>query len=155
MKKRQELKSISIYHPHVFGWLIINLKEEGLENKIISYLKEFNIKSYFFLDQSFPFLLKTVNGGNPNCAVRVSEYESVETALNLKNKIKWVWVDLFNVFPLSFQNYKDLKEANFKLCLVSPELQRNNIKIEKLKKFLTKNFFYFDAVCTKFPEAWQ
>ena len=135
--------------------LIINLKEEGLENKILSYIKSFNIKSYFFLDQSFPFLIKTANEGNPNCAIRVSEYESIETALNLKNKIKWVWVDLFTKFPLSFNNYKELKKANFKLCLVSPELQKNNMKIEKLKFFLNQNCFYFDAVCTKFPEAWQ
>ena len=136
--------------------LIINVKEEGLERKIIYFLNKFNIKSYFFLDQSFPFLLKTSEDGNPNCAVRVSEYESIHTALNLENKIKWVWVDMFNKFPLTYENYIDLKKANFKLCLVSPELQiSNKMNINEIKNFLKRNNFVFDAVCTKFPENWQ
>ena len=136
--------------------LIINTKEEGLEKKIISYLNYYNIESYFFLDQSFPFIIKTIEEGNSNCAVRVSEYESIETALNLKNKLKWVWVDMFKDFPLTFQNYIDLKKANFKLCLVSPELQKNNkMEIQQIKNHLKKNNFNFDAVCTKYPEDWQ
>ena len=137
------------------GTLIINVKEEGLEDEILFFLKKFNIKSYFFLDQSFPFLLKTSSLGNKNCAVRVSEYESIETALNLKDKISWAWVDMFCEFPISYNDFIALKSANFKLCLVSPELQSNNkLKINEVKNIILEKNIIFDAVCTKYPNNW-
>ena len=92
------------------GTLILNLKEDGLEEKILVYLKKYNIKSYFFLDQSMPSLIKTSTKGNPNCAVRVSEYESIETALNLKGRVDWIWVDIFTKFPLNKESYLKLKK---------------------------------------------
>ena len=40
-------------------FLILNVKEEGLENHITQILTKLSINNYFFLDQSFPFLIKT------------------------------------------------------------------------------------------------
>ncbi len=137
------------------GTLIVNIKEEGLEDKILFYLNKYQIKSFFFLDQSLPFIIKMSNNGFSNSAVRVSNYESIETALNFKNKVKWIWVDIFEKFPLDFENYNNLKSANFKLCLVSPELhQSNTLSIDNLKNSLNKQKILFDAVCTKLPEKW-
>lgn len=94
--------------------------------------------------------------GFSNIAIRLSNYESLETAINFKNKAKWIWVDIYNKFPLTFENYNSLKDANFKLCLVSPEInQYNTIKITDLKNFLIEKKIIFDAVCTKLPEAWK
>ena len=141
------------YYQH--GTLILNVKEEGLENKIIDLLSINNINSFFFLDQSFPFIIKTLNSGENRLALRVSEFESIETALNLKNKAQWIWVDIFSKFPLSKYEYKKLKDAKFKLCLVSPELQKlNHINIINLKSYLEEENILFDAVCTKKPELW-
>ena len=136
------------------GTLILNVKEEGLEDKLLNLLKINNIESFFFLDQSFPFIIKTVNKGEDRIALRVSEFESLETALKLKYKVQWIWVDMFSEFPLSKYDYKKLKDAKFKLCLVSPELQKLNIKIEQIRYFLEENNILFDAVCTKKPELW-
>jgi len=141
------------YYQH--GTLILNVKEEGLENKIIDILSINNINSFFFLDQSFPFIIKTLNKGENRLALRVSEFESIETALNFKNKAQWIWVDIFSKFPLSKYEYKKLKDAKFKLCLVSPELQKlNHISIINLKSYLEEENILFDAVCTKKPELW-
>ncbi len=141
------------YYKH--GTLILNVKEEGLENKILDILSINKINSFFFLDQSFPFIIKTLRNGEDRIALRVSEFESIETALNLKNKTQWIWVDMFSRFPLSKYEYKKLKEAKFKLCLVSPELQKlNHIKINKLKSYLEEENISLDAVCTKIPELW-
>ena len=138
------------------GTLIINLKEEGLENDILKIMSQKQIKDFFFLDQSFPFLIKTSLKGESRSAVRVSEYESIETALTLKGKVDWVWVDFFNKFPLDFHDFNKLKEANFKLCLVSPELQNKSKEIVKdLRKHLEDQKMYFDAVCTKYPNFWE
>ena len=81
--------------------LILNVKEEGLEDKLIEVMASFNIDNFFFLDQSFPFLLKTSKQGESRSAVRVSEFEDVHTAMNLAGKVQWVWVDCFPKFPLS------------------------------------------------------
>ena len=138
------------------GTLILNIKEEGLEEEILKYLRKYSIKSYFFLDQSFPFLIRTAFSGNKNCAVRVSEYESIETAIKLQDKILWVWIDLFCELPISNNDFYRLKSANFKLCLVSPELHINNkLKINELKNIISKRNILFDAVCTKYPNKWE
>ena len=102
--------------------LILNVKEEGLEKDLIKLMKQFKINDYFFLDQSFPFLLKYAKESNGRSAVRFSEFESIETVLSLKNIVKWVWIDCFSSLSLTQTNYDILKENNFKICLVSPEL---------------------------------
>ena len=65
-------------------FLILNVKEEGLETSIIKYLNKYRIENYFFLDQSIPFLIKHSKLCNKQSAARVSEYESIESALRLK-----------------------------------------------------------------------
>ena len=138
------------------GTLILNVKEEGLERKITNVLKKYNINSYFFLDQSFPFLIKSLKEGEYNCALRFSEYESINTALNFKNRFKWVWVDMFTKLPLTYGNYVKLKENKYKICLVSPELQKNNsFDIDTIRKELAYKKILVDAVCTKLPENWE
>jgi hypothetical protein len=112
------------------GTLILNVKEEGLEARLISLMASKGIEDYFFLDQSFPFLVKWSKAGERRCAVRVSEFESIETALVLAGKVDWVWVDCFTQFPLSTEDARRLKSAGFRVCLVSPELQGRNAEAE-------------------------
>lgn len=136
--------------------LILNVKEEGLEDPLLTLMAEFNIQNYFFLDQSFPFLVKSYKRGIRNCAVRVSEYESIETVLNLKGNIDWVWLDCFNGVPLPSKIIAICQEAGFKVCLVSPELQGYKTgNIEKFKTEYQQSNIQIDAVCTKFPYLWK
>ena len=137
--------------------LILNVKEEGLESRLIELMKHNRISDYFFLDQSFPFLIKLANLGVHHCAVRISEFESIDTALTLAGKIDWVWVDCFTHFPLSGKEAKKLQNAGFKLCLVSPELQGRpfDSEIPLMGKLLQERCIQADAICTKFPEFWK
>lgn len=137
--------------------LIINIKEEGLEKRILKILKKNNIKNFFLLDQSFPFLIKYSNSFFSKTAGRISEYETIETIKKIKNRINWVWVDCFNIFPLNKNKYDILKKMNLKLCYVSPELQgvHNTKKIERFISFLLKKKLIPDAVCTKYPKLWK
>ncbi len=137
--------------------LILNIKEEGLEKKILKILKKHNIKNFFLLDQSFPFLIKYSTKFLSKTAGRISEYESIETIKKIKNKIKWVWVDCFSRFPLSKNKYNILKRMNLKLCYVSPELQGvyDTKKIRKFIIFLLRKKMFPDAVCTKYPKLWK
>ena len=137
--------------------LILNVKEEGLEARLIDLMKQHEITDYFFLDQSFPFLIKWSKLGERHCAVRVSEFESIETALTLAGKIDWVWVDCFTQFPLSGEDAKRLQDSGFQLCLVSPELQGRPAEtaIPELAKLLAERQITVDAICTKKPEIWK
>ena len=139
------------------GTLILNVKEEGLEARLIDLMKAHGIDDYFFLDQSFPFLVKWSRLGEHRCAVRVSEFESVETALSLAGKVDWVWVDCFTRFPLDGGDAARLKDAGFRLCLVSPELQGRDaaLEIPQMIRLLAEQGIVADAVCTKRPDLWE
>jgi hypothetical protein len=138
-------------------FLILNTKEEGLETTLLALMRERGIEDFFFLDQSFPFLMRTANAGERRCAVRVSEYEAVSTALSLAGKVEWVWVDCFTRFPLNQAEAGRLKAAGFKLCLVSPELQGRTdpAEIVQLRELLRIESIEADAVCTKHAHLWH
>lgn len=139
------------------GTLILNVKEEGLEACLIELMKQYHITDYFFLDQSFPFLIKWSKLGEHRCAVRVSEFESIETALSLAGKVDWVWVDCFTHFPLSREEAKRLQDAGLKLCLVSPELQGRSAETEipQLAQLLHERSIKPEAICTKRVDLWK
>ena len=99
------------------GILILNVKEEGLETHLLRLMEKHNIKKFFFLDQSFPFLRKTALTGENRCAVRMSEYESIETVLSLTGIVEWVWVDCFSQFPLTYQQTNTLQKKGFNFAL--------------------------------------
>ena len=95
--------------------------------------------------------------GERRVAVRVSDYESIDTALRLAGSVGWVWVDSFQRFPLDGAQASKLTAAGFKLCLVSPELQGRvgSEQIPALRQLLRDEGIVADAVCTKHPERWE
>lgn len=139
------------------GILILNVKEEGLEDACLEYMRARGIERFFFLDQSFPFLIRSARAGERRCAVRVSEYESIETALSLAGQVDWVWVDCFTRLALTGGEAARLKSAGFHLCLVSPELQGRDAEreIPAMAAQMAADILAFDAVCTKRPDLWE
>jgi NDP-sugar pyrophosphorylase family protein len=135
------------YYNHAF--IILNIKSERIEYKILELLKIYKINKYFFLDSSFPMIYKLSNEGEKNIAIRFSEFEGIETVLNMKGKVDWVWVDCFSKNPLNFNIYKLLKNEGFKLCFVSPELQNQAEKIKEYKEYFIKENIDMDMICTK------
>ncbi|HBE03156.1 MAG: hypothetical protein A2096_01085 [Spirochaetes bacterium GWF1_41_5] len=132
--------------------VILNTKSEGMEEKILAYLKQYSVARYFFLDLSIPFMVKQIKKGVRDIAVRFSEYEPLELALEFAGLVDWVWVDCFTRLPLDDKSYSRLKK-HFKLCLVSPELQGHDInRISEFKEITKK--MEIDAVCTKKPALW-
>ena len=141
---------------YLHGTLILNVKEEGLEDQCLKLMVKHGIEDFFFLDQSFPFLVKTAKIGESRCAVRVSEFENIHTAITLAGKVQWVWIDCFTKFPLDLSSATLLKERGFKLCIVSPELQ-GRMEISDTNEIIAamnSAGVTPDAICTKFPERW-
>jgi hypothetical protein len=138
------------------SFIVLNLKEEGLEGRCVELLLSRGIGNYFFLDQSMPFLIKRGLAGIKDGACRISEYESLSTVNNLLPFCQWVWVDSFSSESVSFETLTHLRSLGLKICLVSPELHGMDRQGEiELLVSLTQGLdFQIDAVCTKFPEKW-
>jgi hypothetical protein len=136
--------------------LILNVKEEGLEQRLQELMARAGINDYFFLDQSFPFLIRTSSAGERRSAVRVSEYEGLTSALALAGRIDWAWIDCFTRFPLTKADAHLLSEHGYKLCLVSPELQGRVAEegIGAMRELLAREAIEPAAVCTKRPDLW-
>ena len=147
-------------------FLIVNVKEEGLEPKLLKLLCHFKIKNFFILDESIPYIRKYALEGVANFALRVSEFESVETALALSHHLKshgrrvdWIWMDTFTGAPLLVESVEKLRGAGFKLCQVSPELHHVNDPESwesRISAFhdLNGGSYSPDMVCTKRPDLW-
>jgi NDP-sugar pyrophosphorylase family protein len=131
------------------SFIILNVKSERIEYRVLELIKKHNIKDYFFLDSSFPMIYKLSNEGEKNIAIRFSEFEGIDTILNMKDKVNWVWVDCFTKMPLDYNTYINLKKAGFKLCFVSPELQNQPEKIKEYKEYFKKENIVMDMICTK------
>ena len=144
------------------GPMILNIKTEGIEQKCIELMNRYQVKNWFFLDMSMPYFAtfapKSVSGElegftPSNLAVRFSEREPIEYALAFKGLAKWVWVDCFTHLPLNTENYHQIKDAGFNICLVSPELQKHSIDlIDQFRDQCTE--FEIAAVCTKRTDLW-
>ena len=58
------------------GTLILNIKESGIEDTVLSLVKERPyIKSFFLLDIEFPFIYNASKLGEKKMAIRYSEFE--------------------------------------------------------------------------------
>lgn len=129
--------------------MILNVKSERIELKILELLKKYDVKNYFFLDSTFPMIKLLSDKGERNIAIRYSEYEGMDTIENMAGKANWVWVDTFSCLPLNNRSYLKIKELGYKLCLVSPELQSQGEKIEKYAQIIKDEYIKLDAICTK------
>ncbi|MBQ6786618.1 MAG: hypothetical protein IJO85_02720 [Lachnospiraceae bacterium] len=139
------------------GTMILNIKSERIELKILELLNKYGIKKYFFLDSSFPMVFLLTSQGEKNVALRLSEYEGMDTIRNMSGKAKWIWIDCFTKIPIGKEEMNELKQMGYKTCFVSPELQGRPEDIREYKKYLEEQEIFFDAICTKYynVEKWK
>lgn len=144
------------------GPMVLNVKTEGIEEACIHLMNKYDIKNWFFLDLSMPCFVTYANlssknkikgFSSENLAVRFSQWEPLEHALAFSGKVKWVWVDCFNNLPMDKKNHGKLKNAKYKICLVSPEIQGHPVEDIQIFKEQLKGI-EVDAICTKFPDLW-
>ena len=135
--------------------LVLNVKEDGLESIILEFLEEHKIREYFFLDQPFPTLLKSLKS-KINVAVRVSEFESINWTF--EENPEWLWMDSFSGnWDYLNESFFDRNPITIKKCLVSPELHGRDpiVEIPKILNVLRRLKVMPDAVCTKNSDLWE
>lgn len=143
-KKGDKLEDYLSEYKH--GTLILNIKESGIENNVLSLIQRYNIKNYFLLDVEFPYIFSASKKNFENIAIRFSEVESINTVMNFKGLVNWVWIDTFTKLPLDQNSINVLK--HFKTCLVCPDRWDRKEDITLYKKKLQKINFRLNAVMT-------
>ena len=136
------------------GILVLNIKEDGIEDDVLDMVRERKrIKDYFLLDVEFPYLFKKAKAGEMDMAIRFSEDECIQTVQKYINKVNWVWIDCNTTLPLNKKNIKILN--NFKKCLVCPERWGRPNDIIIYKKIMQSLPFNIDAVMTSNDYAYE
>lgn len=138
-------------YQHAF--IIFNIKEAGIEQRVMDLAAQHNITDYFLLDVEFPFIYRAARAGVRRIAMRYSEDEAIETVLRYKPLVDWVWIDTNTQLPLTPAIAQQLQ--GFKTCLVCPERwgrpQDIPIYIDKLRQLQ----FPLNAVMTRLDYAPQ
>ena len=139
--------------------LILNLKEDGLESQLLTILKEREIEDFFFLDQSYPSMIKSLKNNLANkVAARSSEYESLDSVMSLPQHPSYIWCDSFDGnWSHLIPTMRYSKEIGSVCVIVSPELQsrQNPEEILDIKGMLSVAVSNNVAVCTKNPWQWE
>lgn len=130
--------------------LALNIKADGLQDKLKSALAAQDIDNYFVFDMSVPDglqytqkLIKTFT--------RQSEYEKEPT---FYNQAEGVWLDEFHDHWINEQVIIKHLQAGKKLCIVSPELHKRDYIGEWLeyKEIDSKINGSCLMICTDYPE---
>ncbi len=132
------------------GTMILNVKSERIEFKILEMLLQYGVKSYFFLDSTFPMIYLLSEQGEKNVAIRISEFEGIDTARNMAGRIEWIWVDCFTKIPIGKREADELHDLGYKLCFVSPELEGRQDDIKFYAERIASEGLEIDAICTKY-----
>ncbi|OJX07687.1 MAG: hypothetical protein BGO76_08995 [Caedibacter sp. 38-128] len=110
------------------GPLAINIKADGLQEKIKKALDLYDIENYFLFDMSIPETIKYSKQDLKFC-IRHSEYEKDPKNFSpyLYEKAVGVWVDQFFLCPekgtwITIEIIKQHLEYSKKVFIVSPEL---------------------------------
>ena len=135
-------------------FLAVNIKEEGIEEKVISELRNRNISNFFLFDVTTPQVFRLGGRYSKVLALRYSQLEKIDLKKSRKFA-RYLWIDTFNgQFWLNKKLIREIKNLKFNICFVSPELHRppignKNTFYQNLLKY--ENMFdEGDSICTKY-----
>jgi hypothetical protein len=143
----EDFEEFMKHYNHSF--IILNIKSERIEYKVLEIIKKHNVQDYFLLDSSFPMMYKLSTEGEKNIAIRYSEFESIYSVVRTERMFNWVWVDCFTKLPLNNYVFQLMKINGYKVCIVSPELQGQPEKLETYMDFMIQNNIIPDMICGK------
>lgn len=132
------------------GTLALNIKADGLQDKLKDLLKKYDISKYFLFDMSFPEQLR-YSIAKFCVFARQSEYESVPL---LYRPAQGVWLDEFSRSWINSKIIRAHLKNKKTVCLVSPELhERDHEKVWKAYRNLSCEMSKSKLIlCTDLPE---
>lgn len=139
-------------------FVVFNIKESGIEKDVVELANRYEVTEFFLLDVEFPYIYTASrNSSFRKMAIRFSEAEAIETALKNADFVDWVWVDTNTELPLHRDTYRQLSNAGYKICLVSPDRWGRPEHIEPYISKMDTEGIKLDAVMTSIEnaEAWK
>lgn len=129
--------------------IALDIKADGLQQKLKELLETFRITNYFVFDMSLPDALIYLEYGL-NTFTRLSEYE--KEPLFFK-KATGVWMDSFKDDWIKIDDIKFHLDNGKKVCLVSPELhRRDHVPFWKRLRHLDEQASRNTILCTDCPK---
>ncbi|HIH0410831.1 TPA: hypothetical protein ACYHN3_002750 [Vibrio cholerae] len=143
---------INLYNSYgITATLAINIKSDGLQDKLVEILQNKKITNYFIFDMSIPDHIVSLDKGLTTLS-RYSEYESSDLLLQ---KSKGMWYDMFHSELIDHKLVGTILDSGKIVCIVSSELHGLDHKtqweaIKKLPSCYRENQNLI--LCTDFPE---
>lgn len=130
--------------------LALNIKADGLSEKIAKILTQYNIDNYFVFDMSVPDALSYIKLGM-NVFTRQSEYEMKPS---FYDKACGIWLDEFYEHWINQEIIEEHLSNQKKICIVSPELHGRDHKKEWHTYKMIEEHVGKDKLmlCTDLPE---
>jgi hypothetical protein len=131
--------------------LALNIKSDGLTNKLKDLLSKYNIENYFTFDMSFPESRRYVS--KELCPyLSISEFQRDFFRLH---EYAGVWLDAFESEWYSQAHLEKILSSltKKKVCIVSPELHgRDHLLVWEKLRAIEANLKIELAICTDFPD---
>jgi len=129
--------------------LALNVKADGLQEKLKALIEKYRIKNYFVFDMSLPEGLNYLKH-QFNTFTRQSEYEPAPL---FYDKACGVWADCFHKDWIDEKTIQKHLKAGKKIAFISPEIHKREPhnfwkKLAKMPVIKSKNMI----LCTDLPE---
>ncbi len=136
-----------IYKSYKPTTLAVNIKSDGMQEKVMDLIEKYQISNYFLFDMSIPDAISYYKKGLKNIYTRQSEYEKYPS---FYKEAKGVWIDEFYEDWVNLDVLASHVENGKKLAIVSPELHKKPDYLTRWKFYKSLNFNL--AICTDFPD---
>lgn len=125
--------------------LALNIKADGLQEKLKELIEKYNVQNYFCFDMSIPDTIGYVNNGL-KIATRHSEYEK---EFPFYDDSEFVWMDCFKSDWFGAKEIEEHLNNGKKVCIVSPDLHKREYKAAwaAYKDIKSDNLL----ICTDYP----
>lgn len=130
--------------------LALNIKSDGLQEKLFKLIKDYDITNYFVFDMSIPDTIGYLKN-NTKFFTRQSEFEIDPS---LYSQADGIWMDEFNSSWIEEKKIQNHILNGKKVCIVSPELHKRDFNIEwnNYKSIFLKDTDDNISFCTDLPE---
>lgn len=130
--------------------LALNIKSDGLQEKLLKFIIKYEVSNYFVFDMSIPDTIGYLNKGY-KVFTRQSEYEQTPSFIDI---VDGIWLDEFITHWIKIGTIKNQIENDRKVCIVSPELHKRNYLTEwenykEMFKIISSEKI---MLCTDLPE---